>query len=72
MDALLKQRTNFITNLIDTIKGVSKQKKETLIEITLARNNVLQATSKKGEITTNKKLSVAVNKLFLLKENPLT
>lgn len=69
IDVLLKQRADLIPNIVETVKGYTKHEKETLSDVTKARNDVIKASTKEEEIETNKNLSNAVSKLMVLQEN---
>ena len=65
---LLKQRTDLIPNIVETIKGFSNHEKATLTKVTKARNQALKATTKEEEIIANKNLTSVINRLFILQE----
>lgn len=69
IDVLLKKRTDLIPNIVETVKGYAKHEKDTLSEITKARNQVIKATTKEEEIETNQNLSNVISKLLFLQEN---
>ena len=69
VDIFLKQRTDLIPNIVESVKGYSKHEKTTLTNVTKARNQVIKATTKEEEIDANKNLSNVVNKLLFLQED---
>lgn len=69
VDIFLKQRTDLIPNIVESVKGFTEHEKSTLTNITKARNQVIKATSKEEEIEANKNLSNAINKLLFLQED---
>lgn len=69
VDVYLKQRTDLIPNILESVKGFSTHEKSTLTSVTKARNQVLQATTREEEIDANKNLSNFVQRLFLLQED---
>lgn len=68
VDVYLKQRSDLIPNILESVKGYSKHEKDTFEKVTKARNAVLKADTKEAEIEANKKLGTAINKFFLLQE----
>ena len=69
VDIFLKQRTDLIPNIVESVKGLTEHEKSTLTNITKARNQVIKATTKEEEIEANKNLSNAINKLLFLQED---
>ena len=69
VDIFLKQRTDLIPNIVESVKGFTEHEKLTLTNITKARNQVIKATTKEEEIEANKNLSNAINKLLFLQED---
>ena len=68
IEVLLKQRSDLIPNIVETIKGASTHEKTTLTKITKARNQFLKATTKEEEMVASKNLTKAINNIFILKE----
>ncbi len=68
IDVLLKQRSDLIPNIVDSIKGYSHHEKNTLTSVIEAREKVMKASNKKEEIDSNKHLEEALNNIFLLNE----
>lgn len=69
VDIFLKQRTDLIPNIVESVKAFTEHEKSTLTNITKARNQVIKATTKEEEIEANKNLSNAINKLLFLQED---
>lgn len=69
VDVFLKQRTDLIPNIVDSIKGFTKHEKSTLTGVTKARNEALNATTREEEIVANQNLSNVTNRLLLLQED---
>ena len=69
VDVLLKQRADLIPNIVETVKGYSTHEKNTLTNITKARNQFVNATTKEDEINANKNLDSAVSRLLVLQED---
>lgn len=69
VDVLLKQRADLIPNIVECVKEYSKYEKDTLVNVTKARNEVLNAASKEEEINANEHLGNVVDRLFALKED---
>ena len=69
VDVLLKQRSDLIPNLVETIKGAGNYEKETLEAVVSARNKYLSANSLNDEMKANGELSNVLNRLFALSES---
>jgi len=69
VDIYLKERADLIPNIVSAVKGYSTHEKDTLKEVTKARNQVVKATTKEEEIIANEKLENEVGKIFMLKED---
>lgn len=69
VDILLKQRVDLIPNIVECVKEYSEYEKDTLVDVTKARNEVLNATNKEEELNANKHLENIVDRLFALKES---
>lgn len=68
VDIYLKQRADLIPNIVESVKGYSDHEETTLTEITKARKQVVNASSKQEEISANEELSNVVPQLFALAE----
>ena len=69
IDVQLKRRHDLIPNLIETAKGYVKHEKETLENITKARNLAAQASGAAAAGKAEGELSGALSKFFLVVEN---
>ncbi len=69
IDVLLKQRTDELTKLIDTVKGYMKHEKSTLENITKARSAIMNASSVKETADADNMLTGALKTLFAVAEN---
>lgn len=69
VNVYLKQRTDLIPNIVETVKGVSGHEKETLTDVINARNKVLKSENINEEIIENEKLSKNLDNLFVLIES---
>ena len=65
VEVMLKQRTDLIPNIVETVKGYSNYEKKTLTEVINARNEAIKSSNKEDEIETNKKLGNLVNKMIV-------
>lgn len=68
VDVYLKQRADLIPNIVETVKAYTKYEGDTLVEVTNARNKVLNASSKNEEIVSNEKFDKTIDKIFALVE----
>jgi len=68
IDVQLKRRYDLIPNLVETVKGYAKHEKETLENVTKARNMAAQATSPKDVAAAENVLSGALKSLFAVSE----
>ena len=69
IDVQLKRRHDLIPNLVETAKGYVKHEKETLENITKARNLATQASGAGAAGKAEGELSGALSKFFLVVEN---
>ena len=69
IDVELKQRFDLLPNLISTVKGYAKHEDETLIKLTQARTNFLNAWSIDDKIWAENMLSGALKSIFAVAEN---
>jgi LemA protein len=68
VDVQLKQRTNLIPNLVETVKGYAAHEQETFQQVIAARNAAQSATAA-GDITgADEAIRGALGKLFALAE----
>ena len=68
IDVLLKQRSDLIPNIVNSVKGYTKHENATLINVTKAREKVVNASNRKEEIESNKELDNELSGIFLLNE----
>jgi LemA protein len=69
IDVLLKQRTDELTKLIDTVKGYMKFEKNVLTDITKARTAIMRAETIPQKARADGMLSAALKTLFAVAEN---
>ena len=69
IDVLLKQRTDELTKLIDTVKGYMKFEKNVLTDITKARTAIMRAETIPQKAKADGMLSAALKNLFAVAEN---
>jgi len=63
-----KKRFDLVPNLVETVKGYAKHEKETLENVTMARNMGTTANSVRELAEANNQLTQTLNKLFALGE----
>lgn len=69
VDIYLKKRVDLIPNIVNSIKGSASFEKDTLINITKARNIAFKAKDKKEEIAANEVLCESIKSLLILHED---
>lgn len=69
IDVLLKQRSDELPKLVDTVKGYIKYEKKVLTQVTQARTAFLSATTIEDKARTDNLLSGALKSLFAVAEN---
>ena len=69
IDTQLKRRYDLIPNMVETVKGYAKHEKETLENVTKARNMAMGATTPDGKAQAENMLSGALKSLFAVAEN---
>jgi LemA protein len=69
IDVQLKRRHDLIPNLVDTAKGYMKHERETLEEITKARNLAVQANTVAEQGKAEGQLNEALSRFLLVVEN---
>mgnify|MGYP000310153263 FL=1 len=57
-----------IPNIVNSVKGYTKHENATLINVTKAREKVVNASNKKEEIESNNELDNELSSIFLLNE----
>lgn len=69
IDVLLKQRTDLIPNLVETVKGYMKYEKAVLTEITRLRTAMMSATGPAEKAKASEGISTALKTIFAVAEN---
>jgi LemA protein len=69
IDVQLKRRRDLIPNLVETVKGYMKHERQTLENVTQARNLAQQAQGRSGQIAAEGALGAALAHLFAITEN---
>jgi len=68
IDVQLKQRSDLIPNLVETVKGYAAHERGTLEAVVNARNTALAAPGVEQKVAAENMLSSALGKLFALSE----
>ena len=68
MDVYLKQRLDYVHNLVETVKGYAKHESETFEKIVSLRTNSYDSMSTNEKIEANKQLSQSLGKLLAVAE----
>jgi len=69
VDVVLQRRADLIPNLVETVKGITKQEQTVFGEIAQARSQLLSATDPQDKIAANQRLDGALGRLLALTEN---
>ena len=69
VDADLQRRADLIPNLVETVKGFTKEESTVFGDIANARAGMLNAQGPQGKIDASNRLDSAVGRLLLLTEN---
>ena len=69
MDVQLQRRLDLIPNLVETVKGFTKEESTVFGDIANARAGMLNAQGPAGKIAANGQLDSAIGRLLLLTEN---
>lgn len=69
IDVLLKQRSDLIPNLVETVKGYMKHERTVLTEITKLRASALEAKTPGEKAKVSEAISSALKSLFAVAEN---
>ena len=69
VDVALQRRADLIPNLVETVKGITKQEQAVFGEIADARSKLLSAGTPEGKIAANGQLDGALGRLLALAEN---
>ena len=69
VDTYLQRRADLIPNLVNTVKGYMSHEENIIAEITKARENLVGAKTIDEKSNANKKLTDAINNLYVVVEN---
>jgi len=69
IDVLLKQRSDLIPNLVETVKGYMKHEKQMLIEITKLRAALVSSDSPGRKAAASDAISAGLKSIFAVSEN---
>jgi LemA protein len=69
IDVLLKQRHDEISNLVETVKGYMQHEQQTLLAVTQARADSINASSVAQKAVADLKIASALHSLFAVAEN---
>jgi LemA protein len=69
VDVVLQRRADLIPNLVDTVKGITKQEQAVFGEIAQARSQLLSAGTPAEKISANARLDGALGRLLAISEN---
>jgi LemA protein len=69
VDVVLQRRADLIPNLVDTVKGITKQEQAVFGEIAQARSQLLSASAPADKIAANQRLDGALGRLLAIAEN---
>jgi LemA protein len=69
VDIVLQRRADLIPNLVETVKGITKQEQTVFGEIAEARSKLLSAQAPADKIAANQRLDGALGRLLALTEN---
>ena len=69
VDVVLQRRADLIPNLVETVKGITKQEQAVFGEIAQARSQLLSAQAPADKIAANGRLDGALGRLLALAEN---
>jgi LemA protein len=69
VDVVLQRRADLIPNLVETVKGITKQEQAVFGEIAQARSQLLSAQAPSDKIAANQRLDGALGRLLAIAEN---
>lgn len=69
IDVLLKQRSDLIPNLVETVKGYMKYEKSVLEEITKLRTSMISASGPAEKAKASEAISASLKSIFAVAEN---
>ncbi len=69
VDVVLQRRADLIPNLVETVKGITKQEQTLFGEIAQARSQLLSASTPADKIAANQRVDGALGRLLAIAEN---
>ncbi len=69
VDTQLERRADLIPNLVETVKGFTKEENSVFTEVAEARKGLMNAQTPTDKIAANGQLDTAMNKFLVLVEN---
>jgi LemA protein len=69
VDTQLQRRSDLIPNLVETVKGFTKEENSVFTEVAEARKGLMNAETPKDKIAANGQLDQAMSKFLVLVEN---
>src|SRR5262250_1807319 len=69
VDVVLQRRADLIPNLVETVKGITKQEQAVFGEIAQARSQLLNASAPADNIASNQRLDCSLVRLLAITEN---
>src|SRR5579864_969700 len=69
VDVVLQRRADLIPNLVETVRGITKQEQAVFGEIAQARSQLLSASAPADKIAANQRLDGALGRLLAIAEN---
>jgi LemA protein len=69
VDVVLQRRADLIPNLVETVKGITKQEQAVFGEIAQARSQLLNASTPADKIAANQRVDGALGRLLAIAEN---
>jgi LemA protein len=69
VDVVLQRRADLIPNLVETVKGITKQEQAVFGEIAQARSQLLSASTPAEKIAANGRVDSALGRLLAITEN---
>src|SRR5260370_4182442 len=69
VDVVLQRRADIIPNLVENVKGITKQEQTVFGEIAQARSQLLSASTSADKIAANQRVDGALGRLLAIAEN---
>jgi LemA protein len=69
VDVVLQRRADLIPNLVETVRGITKQEQAVFGEIAQARSQLLSASTPADKIAANQRVDGALGRLLAIAEN---